>query len=108
MIYLPCLWGVKEGANMKAFIAGAGLYHPERLVPNSYFNERYKMDIATFLHEKRNIHQRYFMEPSQATSDLIVPAVGRALESAKISKDDVDLLIVASDTPDYLSPSTAS
>lgn len=92
----------------KATIAGTGLYHPERLVPNSYFNERYKMDIDTFLREKRNIHQRYFMAPEQATSDLIIPAVERAMEAAKITKDEVDLLIVCTDTPDYLSPSTAT
>lgn len=92
----------------KAFIAGHGFYHPERLVPNSYFNERYKLDIDTFLREKRNIFQRYYMDSAQATSDLIVPAVERSLESAKISKADVDLLIVATDTPDYLSPSTST
>jgi 3-oxoacyl-[acyl-carrier-protein] synthase-3 len=91
-----------------AFIAGAGLYHPEKLVPNTYFNERYGTDIDTFLKEKRNIHQRYFMEDSQTTSDLIVPAVERAMLVAGIAKEDVDLLIVSTDTPDYLSPSTAS
>jgi 3-oxoacyl-[acyl-carrier-protein] synthase-3 len=93
---------------MKAYIAGAGLYHPERLVPNSYFNERYQMDIDGFLRAKRNIHQRYFMASEQCTSDLIVPAVEQSLYSAGIEKSEVDLLIVATDTPDYLSPSTAS
>jgi 3-oxoacyl-[acyl-carrier-protein] synthase-3 len=92
----------------KSYIAGTGLYHPERLVPNSYFNELYKTDIDTFLREKRNIHQRYFMAENQATSDLIMPAVEQSLYSAGIKKDEVDLIIVASDTPDYLSPSTAS
>ncbi len=92
----------------KVYIAGAGLYHPEKLVPNSYFNDRYKMDIDTFLREKRNIFQRYYMDEKQTTSDLIVPAVERALAVAGITKDDVDLLIVSTDTPDYLSPSTAS
>jgi 3-oxoacyl-[acyl-carrier-protein] synthase-3 len=66
------------------------------------------MDIDTFLREKRNIHQRYFMAENQATSDLIVPAVERALTAAGVEKADVDLLIVSTDTPDYLSPSTAS
>lgn len=92
----------------KAYIAGAGLYHPENLVPNSYFNDRYKMDIDAFLKAKRNIHQRYFMSENQSTSDLIVPAVEKALKVAGITKDEVDLLIVSTDTPDYLSPSTAS
>jgi 3-oxoacyl-[acyl-carrier-protein] synthase III len=92
----------------KAYIAGTGLYHPEKLVPNSYFNERYKMDIDTFLREKRNIHQRYFMAPEQATSDLIIPALEQALQKAGVNKNEIDLLIVSTDTPDYLSPSTAS
>jgi 3-oxoacyl-[acyl-carrier-protein] synthase III len=92
----------------KAYIAGTGIYHPENLVPNSFFNDKYKMDIDTFLREKRNIHQRYFMSENQATSDLIVPAIEQALQRAGITKDDVDLLIVSTDTPDYLSPSTAS
>jgi 3-oxoacyl-[acyl-carrier-protein] synthase-3 len=92
----------------KASIVGTGLYHPEKLVPNSYFNERYKQDIDTFLREKRNIKQRYFMADDQATSDLIIPAVEQSLQSAGITKEDVDLLIVCTDTPDYMSPSTAS
>lgn len=92
----------------KSYIAGAGLYHPERLVPNTYFNDLYKTDIDTFLREKRNIHQRYFMAESQTTSDLIIPAIEQSLKVAGITKEEVDLLIVSTDTPDYLSPSTAS
>jgi 3-oxoacyl-[acyl-carrier-protein] synthase-3 len=95
-------------SSRKASIVGTGLYHPEKLVPNSYFNDRYKMDIDTFLREKRNIKQRYFMSEDQATSDLIIPAVENAMKSAGITKEEVDLLIVCTDTPDYLSPSTAS
>jgi 3-oxoacyl-[acyl-carrier-protein] synthase III len=103
------LSGSDEGDFMRsAYIAGMGLYHPENLVSNQYFNQRYGMDIDSFLREKRNIHQRYWMAEGQTTSDLVVPAVERALERAGVAKDEVDLLIVASDTPDYLSPSTAS
>lgn len=97
-----------KAAMRKAYIAGTGIYHPEKLVPNSFFDDKYQMDIGTFLREKRNIHQRYFMAENQATSDLIIPAVEQSLQRAGITKDDVDLLIVATDTPDYLSPSTAS
>jgi 3-oxoacyl-[acyl-carrier-protein] synthase-3 len=92
----------------RAYIAGTGIYHPERLVPNRFFNEKYGIDIDTFLREKRNIHQRYFMSENQSTSDLAVPAIEQALQRAGISAGAVDLLIVATDTPDYLSPSTAS
>lgn len=92
----------------RATIAGTGLYVPERVVPNSYFNDLYKKDIDTFLREQRNIFERRWMSPEQATSDLIVPAAEEAMKNAGITAKDLDLIIVATDTPDYLSPSTAA
>lgn len=92
----------------KSKIVGTGLYAPERLVPNQYFNDLYKIDVDKFLREKRNIFQRHYMNADQASSDLIVPAAQEALKNAGITADDIDLLIVATDTPDYISPSTAS
>ncbi len=91
-----------------AQIRGAGLYVPERRVENSYFNELYGKDIDAFLRERRNIHTRYFMAEDQTTSDLSLQAAHKALDSAGLHPHDVDLIIVATDTPDYLSPSTAS
>lgn len=91
-----------------ASITGVGHYVPERLVTNEYFNELYQKDIDTFLKERRNIHQRYFMSDEQATSDLIVPAAEKAIARAGIKKEEIQLIIVATDTPDYISPSTAS
>ncbi len=92
----------------RATISGVGIYVPERMVPNSYFDELYQKDIGTFLKERRNIEQRHFMADSQATSDLILPAANQALVKAKLQPKDLDLIIVATDTPDYLSPSTAT
>lgn len=92
----------------RAKIVSTGMYVPERLVKNSYFNELYKQDVDTFLREKRNIAQRYYMSSEQATSDLIVPAAEQAMSRANIKASDLDLIIVATDTPDYISPSTAS
>tara|TARA_B110001454_G_scaffold16145_2_gene14647 strand:- start:60899 stop:61900 length:1002 start_codon:yes stop_codon:yes gene_type:complete len=89
-------------------ITGTGMYAPERVVKNSYFDELYKKDIGTFLKNSRNISERRWMEPSQTTSDLIVPAAEEAMKNAGITAKDLDLIIVATDTPDYLSPSTAS
>ncbi len=91
-----------------ATIAGTGMYAPERIIPNSYFDEMYKKDIGTFLREQRNIRERRWMKESQSTSDLILPAAEMAMKNAKITAADLDLIIVATDTPDYLSPSTAS
>lgn len=91
-----------------AIIAGTGLYAPEKVIPNQFFNDLYKKDIDTFLRQERNIYQRHWMNSSQTTSDLTLPAAEKALETAGVAADDIDLIIVATDTPDYLSPSTAA
>jgi len=92
----------------KATITGVGHHVPDRKVNNQYFNDLYNKDIDTFLKAKRNIETRYFMADDEATSDLIVPAAQTAMEKASIRAEDLDLIIVATDTPDYISPSTAS
>ncbi len=91
-----------------ATIIGTGMYAPERVVTNQYFNDLYKKDLDSFLKSQRNIHERRWMRPDQTTSDLIMPAAEEALKNAGITAKDLDMIIVATDTPDYLSPSTAS
>ncbi|KYG69187.1 ketoacyl-ACP synthase III [Bdellovibrio bacteriovorus] len=91
-----------------ATIVGTGMYAPERVITNQYFNDLYKKDIGTFLSESRNIRERRWMEKDQRTSDLIIPAAEEAMKNAGITAKDLDLIIVSTDTPDYLSPSTAS
>lgn len=92
----------------KATIVGTGMYAPERVISNQYFNDLYKKDIGTFLAEQRNIRERRWMTEEQRTSDLILPAAEEAMKNAGITAKDLDLIIVSTDTPDYLSPSTAS
>lgn len=91
-----------------ATIAGVGMYAPEKVIKNDFFNDYYKKDIGTFLEENRNIKERRWMTDEQTTSDLIIPAAQEAMTQAGISADDLNLIIIATDTPDYLSPSTAS
>jgi 3-oxoacyl-[acyl-carrier-protein] synthase-3 len=91
-----------------AIITGTGLFVPGEPILNAVFNERHQQDIDGFLRENRNILQRYYMAADQATSDLIVPAARDALTEAGITADALDLIIVSTDTPDYISPSTAS
>ncbi len=91
-----------------ATIIGTGFYAPERVVTNKYFDDYYKKDIGTFLESSRNIKERRWKAPEQKTSDLILPAAEQAMKNAKITAKDLDLIIVATDTPDYISPSTAS
>lgn len=92
----------------KVGILGTGMYAPERVVKNDYFNNLYKKDVDTFLREQRNIFERHYMSPDQSTSDLILPAAEQALKNSGIEAKDLSLIIVATDTPDYLSPATAA
>lgn len=95
-------------SSRRAVIRGTGMYAPERVVTNEEFNKLYGKDVASFLVEKRNIHERRYMAPEQATSDLIVPAAEQALKNAGITAANLDLIVVSTDTPDYLSPATAA
>ncbi len=92
----------------KVTIKGTGLYAPENVVKNDYFNKMYNKDIDTFLRTQRNIFERRWMSADQTTSDLIVPAAEEAMKNARITAEQLDLIIVSTDTPDYLSPSTAA
>lgn len=100
--------GVTLSKPRNATIVGTGFYAPERVVTNEFFNDMYKKDIGTFLKDSRNIKERRWKAPEQKTSDLILPAAEKALKAAKLQPTDLDLIIVATDTPDYISPSTAS
>lgn len=95
-------------AMRRATIAGTGLYAPERVVPNAYFNELYGEDVDSFLREHRNIEERRYAADDQATSDLAAEAARDALDDAGITPGDVDLIVLSTDTPDHLSPSTAA
>lgn len=92
----------------KATIVGTGMYAPDKIVTNAYFDELYKKDIGSFLQGQRNIRERRWMSSEQCTSDLIIPAAEEALKNAGLTAKDLDLIIVSTDTPDYLSPSTSS
>jgi len=92
----------------RAGVFGTGLHAPGRAIPNAEFNARYDMDVDAFLRENRNIRQRHFLAPGEATSDLVIPAAREALAAAGLEPGDLDLVIVSTDTPDYISPPTAS
>lgn len=87
-------------------IAGTGSYMPERVVPNTWF-EGFLDTTDEWIVQRTGIQNRRFAAPEQATSDLAVIAGKRALESAGLAPEDLDLVIVGTLTPDYLLPSTA-
>ncbi len=90
-----------------AQILSTGSYVPERVVTNAEVDALIGEATSDWLIENVGIRERRWMRPDQNTSDLVVAAAQRALERAGIGAEDLDLLIVSTDTPDYLSPSTA-
>jgi 3-oxoacyl-[acyl-carrier-protein] synthase-3 len=89
-------------------IIASGSYAPARVLDNAYFDELLGEDVGTWLEENLTIKERRWMTEDQATSDLIVHAVNNALDMAELNPSDIDLMIIATDTPDYISPSTSS
>lgn len=91
-----------------ARIIGTGMAVPDRVVPNQWFNERLGEDVDTWLQENLTIKERRWMSEGEKLSDFCVLATERALEMAGVSPEDVDLLVISTDTPEFISPSTAS
>ncbi len=92
----------------RAIIAGTGSYAPERVLTNQYFNDLLGEDVGSWLEENLTIRERRWCAENESTADLSVQAALRALKSANLAADALDMIIVATDTPEYISPSTAS
>jgi 3-oxoacyl-[acyl-carrier-protein] synthase-3 len=92
-------------------VLGTGSYLPPKRVTNQALAERLaKNDIKTsdeWIVARTGIHARYFAEPEVATSDLALIASQRAIEAAGIDPQSIDLIIVATSTPDFVFPSVA-
>jgi 3-oxoacyl-[acyl-carrier-protein] synthase-3 len=87
-------------------IVGTGSYLPPRVVGNAEFASR--LDTSDqWIRERTGIVQRHIAEESQASSDLALAASHAALAAAGLRPEDIDLIIVATSTPDYIFPSTA-
>ena len=91
-----------------AVILATGSYAPEQVVPNSYFNELLGQDVDTWLRENVHIYKRRWAAEDESTADLVLKAASQVLERAKVKPEELDLIIIATDTPEYVSPSTAS
>lgn len=90
-----------------AKITGTGSYVPERVVTNADLSEILGENIDDFVSNTLGIRERRYCAPDESTADLAEIAGARALESAGISPGELDLIIVATDTPEYISPATA-
>ena len=91
----------------KVGIAGTGHYVPERVVPNKWFEE-FLETSDEWIFERTGMRERRFVSEGQACSDLCIEAGRRALEDAGMGAEELDLIIVATVTPDHLLPATIS
>ena len=87
-------------------ILGTGSYVPERVVSNESLEQQYGFEPG-WIEQRTGIQERRHAATNEATSDMAVEAALRAIETSRINKDDIDLLIVGTFTPDYLCPSAA-
>ena len=88
-------------------IIGTGSYLPPRIVTNDEFAARLDTSDA-WIRERTGIVQRHIADESQASSDLAFEASTRALQAAGIAAGAIDLIVLATSTPDFVFPSTAT
>ncbi len=97
----------KGRSDVHVTITGLGAYAPERVITNDEL-ARMVDTSDEWIIERTGIRERRIAADSQALSDLSMPAARQALEQAGSDGTDVDLLIVATVTPDMMFPSTAA
>src|SRR5690606_18916207 len=95
-----------------ANITATGQYLPERKVTNAELKEHFEplglAHVIDKLEAASGIKQRWWAPDDWTTSDLAVPAARQALERAGRRPEDVDLIIFGTDSPDYITPATAT
>ncbi|MEP4051625.1 MAG: beta-ketoacyl-ACP synthase III [Litorimonas sp.] len=92
---------------MRAVIRGIGSYLPERVMTNFEMSEMVETSDA-WIQERTGIRERRIAAEGQYTSDLGYAAALAALEDAGMTAADIDLIVVATSTPDLTFPATAT
>jgi 3-oxoacyl-[acyl-carrier-protein] synthase III len=88
-------------------LLGTGMALPERVVPNSWFEEQ--LDTSDqWIRTRTGIRERRFAETYEQTADYAVAAGQQALEKSGLSVDQIGLVIVATSVPDVRIPATAN
>ncbi|MFQ6004221.1 MAG: beta-ketoacyl-ACP synthase III [Woeseia sp.] len=87
-------------------VAGTGGYLPERVMHNEEFEKIVDTSDA-WIRERTGIKRRHIAAEDETTSDMGLAAAHMAIDAAAVSASDIDLIIVATTTPDKVFPSTA-
>src|SRR6185503_14609926 len=85
-----------------ATITGTGSFVPARVVANAELSAALGEDIDAFVANTLGIRERHWCAPDESTADLAEQAARAALADAGLAAEDVDLLIVSTDTPEYV------
>lgn len=91
-----------------ARILATGTAVPDRIVPNSYFDEVLGENVSEWLETNLTIKERRWLSEGESVADLVEAAALKILEKAGVKPDELDLIIVSTDTPEYISPATAT
>lgn len=90
-----------------ARIIGTGVYVPEKILTNADLSRMLGEDIDAFVTNVVGIRERHIAADDESTADLATKASLAALADSGIAAPDLDLILLATDTPEYLSPATS-
>ncbi|OYW01338.1 MAG: 3-oxoacyl-ACP synthase, partial [Acidobacteria bacterium 37-71-11] len=93
-----------------ANIVATGRHLPEREVTNDELRARFDAAVPEFVDKMEassGITSRWWAPDGWATSDVALPAARQALERAGRAPEEVDLIILGTDSPDYITPATS-
>jgi 3-oxoacyl-[acyl-carrier-protein] synthase III len=90
-----------------AKIVGTGSYVPEKILTNDELSRMLGEDIDEFVSQVLGIRERHICAPDESTADLAHAAARRALKAAGVEAEQLDLIVLATDTPEYISPATS-
>ena len=93
-------------SGIRTIVAGVGAYLPDRIVTNAEMAKLVETS-DDWIVERTGINQRHIAAEGQYTSDLAIAAGQRAIDDAGLSAADIDMVIVATATPDETFPATA-
>ncbi len=91
---------------INTIIRGVGMYLPEKVLTNDDISE-FVDTSHEWIFERTGIRQRHIASKDQMTSDLAYMSALDAIQDANINATDIDLIILATSTPDQVFPSTA-
>jgi len=94
------------GTEVTTFLAGIGAYTPARVVENNHFTEHFEDIDEKYIEKVTGIRERRWVD-GETTSDMAFAAAKEALDNSKLAAIDIDMIILATTTPDMPLPATS-